>query len=65
MFDDIHWAEATFLDLIEDLVVKSRDVPMLVVCMARGELLELRPGWGAEIEDAGTLDARSARERGQ
>ena len=55
MFDDIHWAEATFLDLIEDLVVKSRDVPMLVVCMARGELLELRPGWGAEIEDAGTL----------
>ena len=55
VFDDIHWGEATFLDLIEDLVVKSRDVPMLVVCMARGELLELHPGWGAEIEDAGTL----------
>jgi class 3 adenylate cyclase/pSer/pThr/pTyr-binding forkhead associated (FHA) protein len=55
VFDDVHWAEPTFLDLIEDLVVESRDVPMLVICMARGELLESRPDWGAEIEHAGTL----------
>ena len=55
VFDDVHWAEATFLNLIEDLVGNTRDVPMLVVCMARGELLELRPGWGAEIGGAATL----------
>jgi DNA-binding SARP family transcriptional activator/tetratricopeptide (TPR) repeat protein len=46
VFDDIHWAESTFLDLVEDVVDWSRDAPILVVCLARPELLEQRPGWG-------------------
>jgi predicted ATPase/class 3 adenylate cyclase len=44
--DDIHWAQPTFLDLIEHIADFSRDVPILIVCIARPELLDTRPGWG-------------------
>lgn len=47
VFDDIHWGEATFLDLVEQVVLLSRDAPIFVLCMARPELLDRRPGWGA------------------
>ncbi len=46
MLDDIHWAEPSFLDLVDQLTDWSRDTPILVVCMARPELLESMPGWG-------------------
>ncbi len=46
VFDDIHWAEATFLDLVEDLADSLRDSPVLLICLARPELLDLRRGWG-------------------
>jgi predicted ATPase len=46
VFDDIHWAEPTFLDLVEHLADLSRDAPILLICVARPELLDLRPGWG-------------------
>ena len=46
VFDDIHWGEATFLDLVEHLADGMRDVPILLICLARPELLDLRPGWG-------------------
>ena len=46
VFDDIHWGEATLLDLIEYLADWSRDVPLLLICIARPELHEIRPGWG-------------------
>ena len=39
-------AEPTFLDLIEHVADWSRDAPILLLCLARPELLELRPGWG-------------------
>jgi DNA-binding SARP family transcriptional activator len=45
-FDDIHWAETRFLDLIEYLAGWLRDAPILIVCMGRPELLETRPSWG-------------------
>ena len=44
--DDLHWAEPTFLDLIEHVADFSRDFPILLVCIARPELLDKRPGWG-------------------
>jgi class 3 adenylate cyclase len=47
VFDDIHWAEATFLDLIEDILDASLRVPLLLVCTARHELHEDRPGFSA------------------
>jgi class 3 adenylate cyclase/tetratricopeptide (TPR) repeat protein len=46
VFDDIHWAEPTMLDLIEHLADWTRDAAVLLVCVARPELLEIRPGWG-------------------
>jgi class 3 adenylate cyclase/tetratricopeptide (TPR) repeat protein len=46
VFDDLQWAEPTFLDLVEHVTDWSRDAPLLVLCLARPELLDLRPGWG-------------------
>jgi class 3 adenylate cyclase/tetratricopeptide (TPR) repeat protein len=46
VFDDIHWAEPRFLDLVEHLADFSRDAPLLVVCLSRQELLDRRPAWG-------------------
>jgi class 3 adenylate cyclase/tetratricopeptide (TPR) repeat protein len=54
VFDDVHWAEPAFLDLVEHVADWSRDVPILLLCMARPELLDLRPGWGG-----GKLNATS------
>lgn len=45
VFDDIHWGEPTFLDLLEYLADWIRGSPVLLVCLARPELLEARPGW--------------------
>jgi class 3 adenylate cyclase/tetratricopeptide (TPR) repeat protein len=44
-FDDLQWAEPTFLELVEYLVGWSRDAPILVVCLARPELLDKHPTW--------------------
>jgi class 3 adenylate cyclase/tetratricopeptide (TPR) repeat protein len=44
--EDAHWAETTFLDLVEHVVESARSAPILVVCLARHELLEIRDGWG-------------------
>jgi class 3 adenylate cyclase len=46
LFDDIHWGEETFLDLIEHVADLSREAPLLVLCMARPDLLDRRPAWG-------------------
>jgi len=43
--DDLHWAESTFLDLVEHIADFSRGFPILLVGMARPELLDTRPGW--------------------
>ena len=45
LFEDIHWAEQPLLDLIEHLADWVR-APVLIVCLARPELLDARPGWG-------------------
>src|SRR5262249_39483511 len=45
VFDDIHWAEPTLLDLIEYLG-EWAEGPILLLCLARRDLLEARPGWG-------------------
>jgi predicted ATPase/class 3 adenylate cyclase len=54
VFDDIHWAEPTFLDLIEHITDWSRDAPILLLSIARPELLDGRPSWGG-----GKLNATS------
>jgi class 3 adenylate cyclase/tetratricopeptide (TPR) repeat protein len=46
VWEDLHWAEPTLLDLIDDIATWLPDTPVLVLCVARGELLEARPSWG-------------------
>jgi class 3 adenylate cyclase/tetratricopeptide (TPR) repeat protein len=46
VFDDVHWGEPTFLDLIDHMADWTRDAPILLIVMARAELLERRPAWG-------------------
>jgi DNA-binding SARP family transcriptional activator/tetratricopeptide (TPR) repeat protein len=46
VFDDVHWSEATFLELVEHIADWSRDAPLVLVCIARPELLDVRPSWG-------------------
>jgi class 3 adenylate cyclase/tetratricopeptide (TPR) repeat protein len=45
VFDDVHWGEETFLDLVEHVALLSTVAPILLVCMARPELLQRRPQW--------------------
>jgi class 3 adenylate cyclase/tetratricopeptide (TPR) repeat protein len=44
-FEDIHWAEEPLLDLVEHLADWVR-APLLLLCLARAELLEVHPSWG-------------------
>jgi predicted ATPase/class 3 adenylate cyclase len=44
--DDIHWAEATFLDLLT-YVAREAAAPLVLVCSSRPELLETHPEWGS------------------
>jgi predicted ATPase len=48
-FDDIQWGEETFLDLVESTALLSTGSPVLLLCMARLELLDRRPGWPAML----------------
>jgi Adenylate and Guanylate cyclase catalytic domain/AAA ATPase domain len=54
-FDDIQWGEATFLDLVDHIADLSRGAPLLLLCVARPELLDKRPGWGGGKLNATTL----------
>jgi class 3 adenylate cyclase/tetratricopeptide (TPR) repeat protein len=49
VFEDVHWAEATLLDLVEHVSRWSADAPMLLLCIARPELLEERPRWEGTV----------------
>ena len=47
LFEDLHWADAGLLDFIDYLLEWTRGVPILIITLARPELLERRPDWGA------------------
>jgi predicted ATPase/class 3 adenylate cyclase len=55
VFEDLHWADDDLLDFIDHLVDWASGVPLLIVCSARPELLERRPGWGGGKPNALTL----------
>jgi class 3 adenylate cyclase/tetratricopeptide (TPR) repeat protein len=55
VFEDLHWADDDLLDFVDHLVDWAGGVPLLVVCTARPELLERRPGWGGGKSNALTL----------
>ena len=55
VLDDLHWAEPTFLDLVEHVADWSRDAPILLLCIARAELLDARPAWSGGKLNATTV----------
>ncbi len=55
VIDDLQWAEPVFVDLVEHIADLSRDAPIFLVCVARTELLDVRPGWGGGKMNAASL----------
>jgi len=55
VLEDLHWADPTFLDFVEYLAQRATDAPMLLLCLARPELLELHDTWGGGFENASFL----------
>ncbi|MEP7378516.1 MAG: AAA family ATPase [Chloroflexota bacterium] len=55
LVEDIHWAEPALFDLLEHVADLARDVPLLILCPARPELLDKRPGWGGGKVNATTV----------
>jgi len=49
VFDDIQWGEDVFLDLLEHVAFLSTGAPILLLCMARPELLDRRSGWSGVL----------------
>jgi class 3 adenylate cyclase/tetratricopeptide (TPR) repeat protein len=55
VLEDLHWADDGLLDFVDELVDWLSGIPLLVVCSARPELLERRPGWGGGKLNASTI----------
>ena len=60
ILEDLHWAEAAFLDLIQN--VTSAEAPLFVLCLARPEIHKQRPSWseGSETIELAALESREA-----
>ena len=66
VFEDVHWGEEPLLELIEHLASWVRPRPLLLLCLARRELLDVRPTWGGGRVRAIDARARAAvRPRGE
>jgi DNA-binding SARP family transcriptional activator/class 3 adenylate cyclase len=55
VLEDIHWADDGLLEFLDELTIRVRDAALLLVCTARLELLERRPGWGGGKANALTV----------
>jgi class 3 adenylate cyclase len=55
VFDDLQWAEPMLLDMLDHIADLSRGVPILLLCIARPELLDERQDWGGGKVNATTL----------
>jgi class 3 adenylate cyclase/tetratricopeptide (TPR) repeat protein len=67
VIEDLHWADEPLLAFLEYLAEWSEGVPLLIVCAARPELYERRPGWGAGHRNAHVINLAplSDRETGE
>ena len=62
VFEDVHWADAGMFDLLEVLASRVRDVPLLLLALARPELLERRPTWGGGLPGYSALPIEALSE---
>jgi class 3 adenylate cyclase/tetratricopeptide (TPR) repeat protein len=71
VLDDAQWAEPAMHELIDHLAAFARAAPLMVLCLARPELFDVRPSWamgaynGARLllESLTSTDARALVER--
>jgi AAA ATPase domain/Adenylate and Guanylate cyclase catalytic domain len=56
--DDAHWADDGLLDLVEEVVFRLDDVPLMVLCTSRPELLERRPDFGRSARNVTQIELR-------
>jgi class 3 adenylate cyclase/tetratricopeptide (TPR) repeat protein len=67
VFEDVHWSDPNLLDLVETLAMQAHGLPLLLVTLARPELLDARPTWGGRLSSytsltLGPLGADEARQ---
>jgi len=62
IFDDIHWADETLLDLIESIAARVHNAPLLIITKSRPELMEKRPTWGRNARSFTSLPLESLNE---
>jgi predicted ATPase/class 3 adenylate cyclase len=55
VIDDLQWADDSVLEIVRDLLERVADVPLLVACIARPELLERAAGWGSGTPNSTTI----------
>jgi len=55
VFEDVHWADANLLELIETLAVQTHGLPLFLLTLSRPELLDARPAWGARLSSYTSL----------
>ncbi len=55
VFEDIHWGDASLLDLVQTLAARIQGLPILFFALARPELLDTCPGWGSTLPGYTTL----------
>ena len=53
--DDVHWAQPPLLELLEFVADWAREVPILLLCLARPDLLDERPHWGGGRANASSI----------
>jgi class 3 adenylate cyclase/tetratricopeptide (TPR) repeat protein len=63
VFEDTHWGEEPLLELIEHLAAWVKDAPLLILCLARAELLDVRPTWGGGRVRATTIELEPLQEQ--
>jgi class 3 adenylate cyclase/DNA-binding SARP family transcriptional activator len=58
VFEDLHWADPSLLDLVESLAGRAREAPVLLLALARPQLFDTRPGWGGGLISSTLLELR-------
>jgi len=55
VIEDAHWAEPALLELVASVIRSEARVPLVVICLARDDLLVQHPGWGSGMRDETTV----------
>ena len=55
VIEDLHWSSDSLLDLVDSVLAPRADVPLVMIVLARPELLDRRPGWGGGRRNAVSL----------